>query len=139
MQLFPALAVGLKLCGLRLKGGKSFSAASVQHETCIVFVSFHLGDMLEIELGFKFSHLGAVANEQNQIHSSSSSTLLPFPVSFRRDESQVLSAFSFLQFTVFYRLRFGFALWHHRLSHEGNFVLVVFEGSSLAVAPFAHF
>lgn len=90
------------MCGLRLKGEKSFNAASVQHETCIVFVSFRLGDTLEIELGFKFSRLGAVVNEQNQIHSSSSSTLLPFPVSFmRRDENQVLSAFSFLQFIVF--------------------------------------
>lgn len=123
--------------GLDLKGEKALMLPLFSMRPALSLC--HLGDMLEIELGFKFSHLGAVANEQNQIHSSSSSTLLPFPVSFRRDESQVLSAFSFLQFTVFYRLRFGFALWHHRLSHEGNFVLVVFEGSSLAVAPFAHF
>lgn len=46
-----------------------------------------------------------------------------------------------LQFSsicCFYRLRVGFALWHHRPSHKGDFVLVVSEGSSLAAAPFAH-
>lgn len=82
--------------------GKSFNAASVQQEPCVVFVSLHLGDTLESRLGLHFSHLGAVADEQNQTHSSSSCLLLPFPGSSRRrDESQVLPAFSFLQFVVF--------------------------------------
>lgn len=77
--------------------GKSFNAASVQQEPCVVFVSLHLGDTPESRLGLHFSHLGAVADEQNQTHSSSSSLLLLFPGS----SSQVLPAFSFLQFVVF--------------------------------------
>lgn len=79
---------------------------------------------------WNFSHLGTVANEQSQIHSSCLS--LALAGEGVRAKSCLPSVF----FNLLFLLRVGFAL---RPSHKGDLVLVESEGSSLAVAPFAHF
>lgn len=143
LLLFPALAGGLELCGLGL-AGKSFNAGSVQQEPCVVFVSFLLGDTPETRLGLKFSPLGAVANEQNQIHSSAhprSCLALAPPGAGMRAKGSLPSVFFSLLFLQAEGFTWGVFLGSlvSQTKPRGRFCPVVSEGSSLAAAPFAHF
>lgn len=145
LLLFPALPAGLELCGLGFTG-RSFNAGSVLFSRSPALSWCHFSLVTHLKPGWAWSsHLwGLLLMSKTKCTAQlSRAPALPWLLQEQGWEPSAL-CLQFSSVCSFYRLRvlpggFYFALWHHRPSHEGDFVLVVSEGSSLAVAPFAHF